>query len=120
MSAVFRVPEAKAKVETFTFEVPRPSVLGVKRSPEQFTIPLTQHITSELREGLNRTVTGVTTETLDEEQAQRIWDAQLLVLEHYAPGVAGRLTNDQLSALFGAWYEASNISLGESSASSSS
>lgn len=120
MSAVFRVPEAKAKAETFTFEVPRPPAFGIKRAPDRYTIPLTQHITDELREGLNQTVAGVTSATLDEEQAERIWAAQLLVLEYYVPGVASRLKNDQLSALFGAWYQASSVAMGESSASSAS
>lgn len=119
----FQVPVAKATTSAahFDFSLPR------KRRwwwpfdrVEKHSIPLVQYLEPELVVAMAGSVASVTKETVTEESAKVIWETQLAVLDHYAPSVRERLTDDQLVAIFRAYYEASNIQLGESSASSGS
>ncbi len=109
------------EIGEFEFYEPRAKLWGfIPRRPRKHTMPLVEHIDPALRTGLAVSVAGVSQETLDEERAQMIWEAQLMVLDHYVPGLSARLSNQQLVAIFGRWYAVSNTTVGESSASSAS
>lgn len=119
--STFVVPPSTAPV-VFAFAAPRPPSVAwlFFGRPRKHQMPLVQNLPGELRALLGQSVAGVSRETLDEASAKRIWDAGLAVIDHYAPGVPARLKDDQLIALVRAWYLASGITMGESSASSTS
>lgn len=122
MSSTFTVPKAQATPTTFTFAAPRPRAVAwlFFGRPKKHTMPLVQYLPVELRALLKQSVDGVTRDTLDEAQAQRIWESGMSIFDHYAPGLTSRLGMDQKIALQSAWYAASGITMGESSASSTS
>lgn len=119
MSA-FVVPAAVKPGALFTFKVPRRHpwlFLGLKK---KYRMPLVQNLPETVRAILGDSVKAANGKKLTEPLAERVWNAQLQVLEMYAPGLTTRLTNEQMLPLFRAWYDASGIELGESSASSTS
>lgn len=119
--STFVVP-SPTKVPVFTFAIPRPRALSwlFFGRPKKYTMPLLQNLPGELREQLAQTVSGVSQANLDEESAKRIWDTAIEILDQYANGSVSGLNVDQKIALQRAWYEASGLSLGESSASPTS
>lgn len=119
--STFVVPPTATPVE-FRFVAPRPQSIAwlFFGRPKAYRMPLVQNLPQAMKEVLGQSVAGVSQANLDEVNAKRIWDAGLSIIDHYAPGVPARLKDDQLIALVRAWYAASNITMGESSASSTS
>lgn len=113
--ATFRVPDVNP-VTTFTFRGPR-GRFGFRR---KHTIPLVQHLPEETRNLWRGSIGRTTTKTLTEASAKKIWEAQVEVLYQFAPRLQRNLNDAQLLAIFQAWFDASGISVGESSASSTS
>ena len=119
--STFIVPPPVVQRTHFQFGVPRPRRWWWPfKSVSKHSLPLVQHLDADMRFALAGSVAGVSKENLTEESARTIWDAQLAIIDRYAPGVVARLTDDQLVAILREWIGASTISVGESSASSSS
>jgi hypothetical protein len=113
---VFQVPESKANDNLFEFSIPG--------SEKVWALPKLQYLRASQAEEL----TGVTAKIrrVGAEKAKKdpalvgeISDIQRKIVEQYCPGLYDLVTNDQLGALMEAWQEASTVSLGESSPSSS-
>lgn len=121
---VYQVPASKASIKQNVFEFSLPD------DAEVFSIPLGQYLNAALF-GQMRDLVSALKSVLDEggepSAAQQIalTQVQQRILEHYAPGLSEKATNDQILNILKAWQEASNpsgqgVALGESLASSDS
>ena len=113
---VYAVPPSKASVKQNRFEF---TVPGSKKT---HSVPKVQYIKPAFLKRLRDLTADVPAgEEPPDAVKMALFDAQLEMFEHYVPGF-GELfdDSDQIGALMAAWQAESNISLGESSASSAS
>lgn len=121
---VYQVPASKASIKQNVFEFSLPD------DKEVFSIPHGQYLNAELF-GEMRDLVAELKSVLDAggepsaSQQIALTQVQHRILEHYAPGLAKKATNDQIVDILNAWQSASNpdaggVGLGESSASSDS
>ena len=113
---VYAVPPSKASVKQNRFEFTVPGSKKVHSVPKvQFVKP------SFLRE-IETLVAGIPDgQEPPPEVSMALYRAQLAMFEHYVPGFTDLFDDsEQIGSLMAAWQAESNISLGESSASSAS
>jgi len=121
---VYQVPASKASIKQNVFEFSLPG------DKEVFSIPHGQYLNAALF-GEMRDLVAELKSVLDaggeptQSQQIALTQVQQRILDHYAPGLAVKATNDQIVNILNAWQEASSgvpaaVSLGESSASSDS
>lgn len=116
---VFEIPAAQ--IQYFEFTMP-----GKKKM--RYKIPLAEYLPMSIRQTLGKAVAIASRIQATEargrtyepnlEEVQMLGQAQTLLLEKYAPGLADQLTEAQLKALMEAYGEASQVTLGESLPSS--
>lgn len=113
---VYAVPPSKASVKQNRFEFTVPG------SKKVHSVPKVQYI----RPAFLREIQELAADVPDGQEpppaiAQALYRAQMKVFEHYVPGFADLFDDsEQVGNLMVAWQNDSNISLGESSASSAS
>lgn len=113
---VYAVPPSKASVKQNRFEF---TVPGSKRV---HSVPKVQYIKPAYLKQLQDIADGAGEgDALTKEQQVALYQAQLAMFEHYVPGFTDLFDDsEQIGELMAAWQAESNISLGESSASSAS
>lgn len=113
---VYQVPPSKASVKQNRFEFKAPG------SKKVHSVPKVQYI----KPGFLRDLRALTADVPEgaeppDDVKMALYDAQLAMFEHYVPGFADMFDDsEQIGELMAAWQAESNISLGESSASSDS
>lgn len=121
----YEVPASKASFKQNRFEFTIWDYDDGERIPGSdvtYSIPKMQYINSDIRQRMLE-VSMPLKKIIDEggkpapEQAAEVTKIQRELFEKYAPGLYGRIADDQLNAIQEAWQEASGIQLGESSAS---
>lgn len=113
---VYEVPASKASIKQNRFE------FRVPGSRKTHSVPKVQYIKPSALRRLNELAAQVPDgEDPSPQISQAIYTEQMALFEHYVPGFEDMFEDSmQIGELFNAWQAESNISLGESSASSAS